>query len=108
MGRIALSVFGDSLDAKAAVLRLVDDLGFDPVDGGDLDNSWRQQTGTRPTVGILKPLLSGVRSPKLFGAGSPNTAPKKRRVSGGIFQRRQQKTQPPNNRLQRTALARRR
>ena len=44
-GRIALSVAGDSLDAKAAVLRLVDDLGFDPVDGGDLDNSWRQQPG---------------------------------------------------------------
>ena len=45
-GRIALSVFGDSLDAKASVLRLVDDLGFDPVDGGDLGNSWRQQPGT--------------------------------------------------------------
>jgi len=45
-GRIALSVAGDSLDAKEAVLRLVDDLGFDPVDGGDLDNSWRQQPGT--------------------------------------------------------------
>jgi predicted dinucleotide-binding enzyme len=45
-GRIALSVAGDSSDAKAAVLRLVDDLGFDPVDGGDLDSSWRQQPGT--------------------------------------------------------------
>ena len=45
-GRIALSVAGDSLDAKATVLRLVDDLGFDPVDGGDLDSSWRQQPGT--------------------------------------------------------------
>jgi predicted dinucleotide-binding enzyme len=45
-GRIALSVAGDSLDARATVLRLVDDLGFDPVDGGDLDNSWRQQPGT--------------------------------------------------------------
>jgi predicted dinucleotide-binding enzyme len=45
-GRIALSVAGDSPDAKAAVLRLVDGLGFDPVDGGDLDNSWRQQPGT--------------------------------------------------------------
>ncbi len=44
--RVALSVFGDSLDAKAAAVRLVDDLGFDPVDGGDLDNSWRQQPGT--------------------------------------------------------------
>lgn len=37
---------GDSLAAKAAVLRLVDELGFDPLDGGDLDNSWRQQPGT--------------------------------------------------------------
>ena len=45
-GRIALSVAGDSIDAKGAVLRLVDDLGFDPIDGGDLDNSWRQQPGT--------------------------------------------------------------
>jgi len=45
-GRIALSVFGDSSDGKATVLRLIDDLGFDPVDGGNLDNSWRQQAGT--------------------------------------------------------------
>src|SRR3989442_9147301 len=45
-GRIALSVASDSFDAKATVLRLVDDLGFDPVDGGDLDNSWRQKPGT--------------------------------------------------------------
>ena len=37
-GRIALSAVGDSLDSKATVLRLVDDLGFDPVDGGDLDD----------------------------------------------------------------------
>jgi 8-hydroxy-5-deazaflavin:NADPH oxidoreductase len=44
-GRIALSVAGDSSNAKSAVLRLVDDLGFDPVDGGDLDESWRQQPG---------------------------------------------------------------
>jgi len=45
-GRIALPVAGDSPDARAAVLRLVDELGFDLVDGGDLDNSWRQQPGT--------------------------------------------------------------
>ena len=45
-GRIALSVAGDPFDAKAAVLRLVDELGFDPVDGGALEQSWRQQPGT--------------------------------------------------------------
>ena len=46
IGRIAVSVAGDSSDAKATVLRLVDELGFDPVDNGDLDDSWRQQPGT--------------------------------------------------------------
>ena len=43
--RVALPVAGDSPSARAIVLGLVDDLGFDPVDGGDLDNSWRQGTG---------------------------------------------------------------
>lgn len=28
------------------MLRLVDELGFDPVDAGGLDESWRQQPGT--------------------------------------------------------------
>jgi len=45
-GRVALSVAGDSLAAKSTVSRLIDELGFDPVDGGDLDSSWRQQPGT--------------------------------------------------------------
>jgi hypothetical protein len=30
---------------KADVLRLVDELGFDGVDAGGLDGSWRQQPG---------------------------------------------------------------
>ncbi|WP_243294961.1 NADPH-dependent F420 reductase [Geothrix mesophila] len=45
-GRKALSVCGDSAEAKATVLGLVDDLGFDPIDGGALRESWRQQPGT--------------------------------------------------------------
>lgn len=45
-GRIALPVASDSPDARAVVLGLVDALGFDPVDGGDLASSWRQGTGT--------------------------------------------------------------
>ncbi|HZM00338.1 MAG TPA: NADP oxidoreductase, partial [Planctomycetota bacterium] len=45
-GRIALPVAGDSKPARDAVLRLVDELGFDPVDNGGLDDSWRQQPGT--------------------------------------------------------------
>ena len=44
--RIALPVAGDDAAAKAVVLRLVDELGFDGVDTGGLDESWRQQPGT--------------------------------------------------------------
>jgi predicted dinucleotide-binding enzyme len=45
-GRIALPVAGDDGAAKAVVLRLIDELGFDGVDAGGLDESWRQQPGT--------------------------------------------------------------
>ncbi|MEO3780996.1 NADPH-dependent F420 reductase [Micromonospora sp. B11E3] len=45
-GRIALPVAGDDVEAKRVVMDLVDALGFDPVDAGGLDGSWRQQPGT--------------------------------------------------------------
>lgn len=44
--RVALPVAGDDAAAKAIVLRLVEELGFDGVDAGGLDDSWRQQPGT--------------------------------------------------------------
>jgi hypothetical protein len=44
--RIALPIAGDDRRAKAIVIRLLDELGFDGVDGGSLDESWRQQPGT--------------------------------------------------------------
>ncbi|MBV9163531.1 MAG: NADPH-dependent F420 reductase [Pseudonocardiales bacterium] len=45
-GRIALPVAGDDDGAKAVVMHLIDELGFDAVDAGSLDESWRQQPGT--------------------------------------------------------------
>jgi predicted dinucleotide-binding enzyme len=45
-GRIALPVAGDDHEAKAVILQLVDQLGFDGVDAGSLDESWRQQPDT--------------------------------------------------------------
>jgi predicted dinucleotide-binding enzyme len=44
--RIALPVAGDDDAAKGVVMRLIDELGFDAVDAGGLDESWRQQPGT--------------------------------------------------------------
>jgi hypothetical protein len=45
-GRIALPVAGDDPGAKAIVLQLIEELGFDGVDAGSLDESWRQQPAT--------------------------------------------------------------
>lgn len=45
-GRIALPIAGDDARAKAVVTQLVDLVGFDAVDAGGLDESWRQQPGT--------------------------------------------------------------
>lgn len=45
-GRIALPVAGDDPEAKAIVMQLVDEIGFDAVDSGTISESWRQQPGT--------------------------------------------------------------
>jgi len=45
-GRIALSVAGDSQEAKRVVIDLIDAIGFDAIDAGPLSSSWRQQPGT--------------------------------------------------------------
>jgi len=44
--RIALPVAGDDAKAKQKVIELLDELGFDGVDAGSIDESWRQQPGT--------------------------------------------------------------
>ena len=45
-GRVALPIAGDAAASKAKVSKLVDELGFDPVDAGSIQESWRQQPGT--------------------------------------------------------------
>jgi predicted dinucleotide-binding enzyme len=52
-GRIALPIAGDPPGAREKVMRLVDELGFDPVDAGSLEDSWRQQPGTPAYVADL-------------------------------------------------------
>ncbi|HKK26911.1 MAG TPA: NAD(P)-binding domain-containing protein [Gemmatimonadota bacterium] len=51
--RIALPVAGDDEEDKAVVMDVIDQLGFDPVDAGGLDESWRQQPGTPVYVADL-------------------------------------------------------
>jgi 8-hydroxy-5-deazaflavin:NADPH oxidoreductase len=80
-GRIALPVAGDDTRAKDAVIRLLDELGFDGVDAGSLDESWRQQPATPvygtdlDADGVRRALKDAKRERTLaFRAGSPATA----------------------------------
>ncbi|MFI6657285.1 NADPH-dependent F420 reductase [Streptomyces sp. NPDC050523] len=65
--RMALPVAGDDDVAKSKVRDLIDELGFDTVDVGGLDDSWRQQPGT-PVYGLRE----GVDAvTKALGEASP-------------------------------------
>lgn len=58
-GRIALPVAGDREPDKDIVVGLIEELGFDGVDAGGIDDSWRQQPGTPVYVADLD--AEGVR-----------------------------------------------
>lgn len=44
--RLAIPVAGDDARGKRIVMGLISEIGFDPVDGGSLEQSWRQQPST--------------------------------------------------------------
>ncbi|MGH7652897.1 MAG: NADPH-dependent F420 reductase [Gemmatimonadaceae bacterium] len=81
-GRIALPVAGDDKRAKDVVLRLVDEIGFDAVDAGSLDESWRQQPGTPvyatdfDAAGVRRALAQAKneRPPQFRAGGSASSA----------------------------------
>jgi predicted dinucleotide-binding enzyme len=45
-GRLAIAVAGDHAQGKQTAMALVEQCGFDPVDAGSLEESWRQQPST--------------------------------------------------------------
>jgi predicted dinucleotide-binding enzyme len=65
--RIALPVAADDPEAKQTVMGLIEALGFDPIDAGSLDESWRQQPGTpvyttdRDATGVREGLAAARR-----------------------------------------------
>lgn len=44
--RIAISVAGDQEEHKQILQALINEMGFDAIDGGSLSESWRQEPGT--------------------------------------------------------------
>ena len=83
-GRIGLPVAGDLPEAREKVMRLVDELGFDPVDAGSLDESWRQQPGTPAYAADLDAPRCSRRSPRRSRAACPSIASKPTTPSGRI------------------------
>jgi predicted dinucleotide-binding enzyme len=86
-GRLAVAVAGDDAASKKLVMGIVNEVGFDPVDAGTLDESWRQQPFTRgyccdyDAETIRKCLAASVkgeaaksrdRLPELFASRGPN------------------------------------
>lgn len=65
--RRALPIAGDDASAEDVVLALLDELGFDGVDAGGLDESWRQQPGT-PVYGAS---AGAVEITQLLAQASP-------------------------------------
>ena len=51
-GRRALAVYGDDEAARGTVAAMIDEFGFDVVDGGPLEDSWRIE---RDQPGYVKP-----------------------------------------------------
>lgn len=43
--RLALSIAGDNAEHKQTIMKLIDEIGFDAIDGGLISESWRQQPG---------------------------------------------------------------
>lgn len=72
-GRLALSVAGNDPAAKKTIQSLVEDTGFDAIDGGSLAESWRQQPGapgycTELTAAELRNALAAadrIRAPQV-------------------------------------------
>lgn len=61
--RLGVAVAGDDANHKRLVMQLVDDVGFDPLDSGSLEASWRQQPCTPAyccdyTAEEMRPALS--------------------------------------------------
>ncbi len=85
--RLAVAVAGDDHAQKQMVMNIVNEVGFDPVDTGTLDESWRQQPSTPAyccdynSEEMRKALAAAVRGeapnkrdrlPELFAALGPN------------------------------------
>jgi predicted dinucleotide-binding enzyme len=68
--RLALFVAGDDAEAKAFVSRLIEDIGFAPVDTGPLRDGGRKQQPGSPVYNIPKEAGPAAREAGLSSQGT--------------------------------------
>jgi len=83
-GRLALPVAGDDKKHKEIVMTLVEQMGFDAVDAGPLNQSWRQQ----PDTPVYGKDLDAEGTRRALAAASPERKPEWRATdkSPGTFE----------------------
>jgi predicted dinucleotide-binding enzyme len=82
--RIALPISGDSTEAKMVVSGLVEELGFDVVDLGGIDQSWKQEPGSPIYCRDLN--LNEMKSRlALLECGTPNTILPRRKADQALM-----------------------
>ncbi|BBY28775.1 NADPH-dependent F420 reductase [Mycolicibacterium sediminis] len=76
-GRIAIPVAADDPRSRAVGIALVEDTGFDGVDAGTLDQSWRQQPGAPAYCTDL----TSAEVPAALAAADAARSPKRRDIA---------------------------
>ncbi len=94
-GRIAISVAGDNGKHKKVAAQLVDQTGFDTIDGGSLAESWRQEPGTPAYCTEL----NAVELKQALAAAEKGKAPRVRDYVIDKLQPFQVKTMPSNEEM---------
>lgn len=79
--RLALPVAGDDAAAKEKVRLLIDELGFDTVDAGGIDDSWRQQPDT-PVYGLREGVDAVTKALSEASPSAPRASGADRRPAG--------------------------
>lgn len=84
--RIAIPVAGGDEEARRVALSLVDDTGFDAVDAGSIEESWRQQPGSP----VYCTSLTAAEIPAALAAAQRDRLPRRRDLAIAVITDRAQ------------------
>lgn len=84
LSRIAIPIAADREEDRRVTMTLVSDTGFDAVDGGSLNDSWRQQPGSP----VYCTDLTSAEIPNALAAAEKERLPKRRELFMSVLTER--------------------